>query len=223
MLSTYNTVQISKLETAIEAQKQKTDLLADIVKLQEQHLHQLYKMIEDIGKEIQALKVQSGLHFSIDRAISQVISDTNKLRTVVAIFERVIHSVFDQKLAPGALSIDALETILHHINAANNKFHNFIHQPSDLYKLETSFIHRPEEQMVILILHVPFVEAENLLPLYEFISLPIYYNFSSNVSIILDVRKSDLIDIGNMEAFQTLSTSDLANCKRLGQMFFCKG
>jgi hypothetical protein len=31
-LSTYNTVQISKLETAIKAQKQKTDLLADIVK-----------------------------------------------------------------------------------------------------------------------------------------------------------------------------------------------
>ncbi len=40
-LSMHNTVQISKLETAIEAQKQKTDLLADIVKLHEQHLHQL--------------------------------------------------------------------------------------------------------------------------------------------------------------------------------------
>jgi len=48
------------------AQKQKTDLLTDIVKLHEQHLHQLDEMIEDIGKEIQALKVQSGLHFSID-------------------------------------------------------------------------------------------------------------------------------------------------------------
>jgi hypothetical protein len=140
-LSTYNTVQISKLETAIEAQKQKTDLLANIVKLQEHHLHQLDKMIKDIEKEIQALKVQSGLHFSIHRAIAQVISDTNKLCTVVAIFERVIHSAFDQKLAPGALSVDVLETILHHINAANNKFHNFIHQPSDLYKLENSFIH----------------------------------------------------------------------------------
>jgi hypothetical protein len=224
-LSTYNTVQISKLETAIEAQKQKTDLLADIVKLHEQHLHQLDKMIKDIGKEIQALKVHSGLHFSIDRAIAQVISDTNKLPAVVAIFERVIHSAIDQKLAPGALSVDILERIINHIKdtAATNKFQNFIHQPSGLYKLETSFIHRPEEQTVILILHVPFVEAENLLPLYEFISLPIYFNFSSNVSVIPDVGKSDLIAIGNMEAFQTLSTSDLANCKRLGQTFFCEG
>ncbi len=75
--------------------------------------------------------------------------------------------------------------------------------------------------MVILILHVLFVEAENLLPLYKFISLPIY--FSSNVSVIPDVGKTDLIAICNTEAFQTLSTSDLANCKCLGQTFFCEG
>jgi hypothetical protein len=84
-----------------------------------------------------------------------------------------------------------LERIINHIKdtAATNKFQNLIHQPSDLYKLETSFIHHPEEQTVILILHVPFVEAENLLPIYKFISLPIYFNFSSKVSIIPDVVK----------------------------------
>jgi hypothetical protein len=182
-------------------------------------------MIDDIGRKIQALKVQSILHFSMDKAIAQVISDTKKLRAVVAIFERVIHSAFDQKLAPGALSVNVLETILYHIKdtAASNKFHNFINQPSDLYKLETSFINRPEDKTVILILHVPFVEAKNLLPLYEFISLPIYFNFFPNVSVILDVGKIDLITIGNTEAFQTLSISDLANCKHLGETFFCEG
>jgi hypothetical protein len=146
-LSTYNTVQISKLETAIETQKQKTDLLADIIHIHEQHLHQLDKMIDDIGNEIQKLKVQAGFHFSVDRAIAQVISDSNKLKAVVTIFERVINSAFNQKLAPGALSVDVLDTIVHHIKdtATKNKFHSFIHQPSDLYKLETSFIHRPEE------------------------------------------------------------------------------
>jgi hypothetical protein len=87
---------------------------------------------------------------------------------------------FNQKLVPGALSVNVLETIVHDIKdmAATNKFHNFIHQPSELYKLETSLIHRP----IILILLVLYVEAENLLPLYEFISLPIYFNFSSKIS-----------------------------------------
>ncbi len=40
-LATYNTVQISKLKTAIEAQQAKTDLLMYISKLHEQHLHKL--------------------------------------------------------------------------------------------------------------------------------------------------------------------------------------
>ncbi len=224
-LSTYNTVQISKMESKIEAQKQKTDLLMDIINIHEQYLHQLDRMIDTIGQELKALKVQSGLHFSINKAIAQVISDTNKLRAVVAIFERVINTAFDQKLAPGALSIDVLDSILYHIKdtAAKNKYHNFIHQPSNLYKLEVSFIHRPEDQTVILILHVPFVETENLLPLFKFISLPIYFNFTANVSVIPDVGKADLIAIGNTEAFQTLPTLDLANCKRLGNTFFCDG
>jgi hypothetical protein len=140
-------------------------------------------------------------------------------------FERVINSAFDQKLAPGALSIDILDTIINHIKdkAARNKFHNFVHQPSDLYKLDTSFIHRAEEHTVILILHVPFVETKNLLSLYEFISLPIYFNYSSNISVIPDISKSDLIIIGNTKVFQTLSSSDLTNCKWLGHTFFCEG
>ena len=53
--------------------------------------------------------------------------------------------------------------------------------------------------MVILILHVPFVESEHLLPLYKLISQPIYFNFSSNV--ILHVSKPDLIAIRNIKAF----------------------
>jgi len=86
-----------------------------------------------------------------------------------------------------------------------------------------SFIHRPEDQTIILILHVPFVEAEQLLPLYEFISLPIHLNFSANISVVPDVGRADLIAIGNTETFQTLSSSDLAGCRRLGQTFFCEG
>jgi phenylpyruvate tautomerase PptA (4-oxalocrotonate tautomerase family) len=41
-------VQISKLETAIEAQQAKMDLLKEITKLHEQHLHKLDEMIDGI-------------------------------------------------------------------------------------------------------------------------------------------------------------------------------
>jgi hypothetical protein len=42
--------------------------------------------------------------------------------------------------------------------------------------------------------------------------------------VIPDVGNQDLIAIGNTEAFQMLSSSDLANCKHLlGKTFFCEG
>ncbi len=55
MLATFNTIQISKLETTIEAQQCKTDLLNDITKLHEQHLHKLDEMIADIGRDLQVI------------------------------------------------------------------------------------------------------------------------------------------------------------------------
>jgi hypothetical protein len=51
-LATYNTVQISKLETRIKAQEQKTDFLTDISKLHEKHLHKLDTMVDNIGEEL---------------------------------------------------------------------------------------------------------------------------------------------------------------------------
>ncbi len=41
--------------------------------------------------------------------------------------------------------------------------------------------------------------------------------------MVPDVGRADLIAIGNTETFQTLSSSDLAGCKRLGQTFFWEG
>ena len=224
-LATYNTVQISKLETAIEAQQAKTDLLTDISKLHENHMHKLDNMVDDIGKELQVIKFGNQFREKVERVLAQINSDEHKLRAVIATFERIINSAYDQKLAPGALSSDVLHQIMYHIDsiANQNSFEKFVHEPADLYKLEVSFIHRPEEQTIILILHVPFVEAQKLLPLYEFVSLPIHFNFSANISVVPDVGRADLIAIGDTETFQTLSSSDLAGCRRLGQTFFCSG
>jgi hypothetical protein len=134
---------------------------------------------------------------------------------VITTFERIIITAFNQKLAPGALSTDVLDQIIHHIDtiAASDQFNKFVHEPADLYKLEVLFIHRPEEHTIILILHVPFVGADHLLMLYEFVSLPIHVNFSANISVVPEVGRADLIAIRDTNSFQTLSSLDLAGCK----------
>jgi hypothetical protein len=61
---------------------------------------------------------------------------------LIATYERIIITAFNQKLAPGALSMDVLHQIIYHINdiAAKNKFHQFVYEPADQYKLDVSFI-----------------------------------------------------------------------------------
>jgi hypothetical protein len=83
-LATYNTIQISKLETAIEAQQTKTDLLTDISKLHEQHLYKLDGMVDNIGNELQVVRMQHLFRVRLDRIIAQITSDEHKLRAVIA-------------------------------------------------------------------------------------------------------------------------------------------
>ncbi len=109
------------METAIEAQEAKTDLLMDISKFHEQHLHQLHGMIDGIGKELQVVKLQQTFQLRVNRIVAQISSDDSKHRAVIATFERSIITAFNKKLAPGALSTDVLNQIIHHINDIANK------------------------------------------------------------------------------------------------------
>jgi hypothetical protein len=60
---------------------------------------------------------------------------------------------------------------------------SFVHEPSDIFLVKTSYIYCPEENTLILVLHIPLVSPHNLMPLYKFILLPIHFNFTGNVSV----------------------------------------
>ncbi len=78
-LATYNMVQISQLETVIEAQQAKTDLLTDITKLHEHHMHKLDNMVDNIGKELQVVQFENEFRVKIERILAQVNTDEHKL------------------------------------------------------------------------------------------------------------------------------------------------
>ncbi len=61
------------------------------------------------------------------------------------------------------------------------------------------------------------------MPLYEFIPLPIHFNFSSNVSIAPEVGATNMIAVGHSQSYQLLSSTDLQSCNKMGETYFCKG
>jgi hypothetical protein len=97
--------------------------------------------------------------------------------------------------------------IVRYINevATNSDMLSFIHKPSDLFLVETSYVYKPDEKTFVLILHVPLVTPHNLMPLFEFIPLPVYFNFTSNVTFTPEVGPNNMIAVGHSESYQLLS------------------
>ena len=90
-----------------------------------------------------------------------------KFGTAVAISERLIHTAYSNRLSPGALDHEALILVVKYVNdiAQNSDMLSFVHQPSDLFLVKTSYIYKPDEKTFVLVLHVPLVTPHNLMPL----------------------------------------------------------
>jgi hypothetical protein len=148
-----------------------------------------------------------------------------KFGTAVAISERLIHTACNNKLSPGALHHEVLLEIVKYVNeiAENSELLSFVHQPSDLFLVETSYVYRPDDNTFVLVLHIPLMAPHNLMPLFKFIPLTVHFNFSGNVSITPEVRANNMISVGHSQSYQIISSSDLQMCNKMGETYFCKG
>jgi hypothetical protein len=147
-----------------------------------------------------------------------------KFGTAIAISECLIHTAYNNRLSLGALHHEVLVEIVKYVNdlALNSELLSFVHQPSDLFLLKMSY-YKPDENTFVLVLHVPLVVPHNLMPLFEFIPLPVHFNFSGNVSVSPEVGTNNMIAVGHSQFYQLISSSYLQTCNKMGETYFCKG
>ncbi len=121
-----------------------------------------------------------------------------KFSSAITISEHLIHTAYDHCLAAGAVHHNALTEVVKYVNevAAKSEHFSFLNEPSDLFLVENSYIYCLDKNTFVLILHVPLVLPHNLMPLYEFLPLPVHFNFSSNVSVTLEVGINNMIALG---------------------------
>jgi hypothetical protein len=219
-MSTFNTVRITHLIEEINTLKEKTDLILDVVHLHEKHLHYLEEKLDQTNKLLADL-----LEFNIWFSSSVTDAIEKKFQLVIHHHENMVKSAQHHRLAPGAVPHDVLDGIIDHVIQVAKKKNlvPFVKFASDLFLIEVSHLYTPAENEFTLILHIPMVSNANLLNLYEFLPLPIHFNFTTNISIMPDVRSTNLLAIGHSQSFQTISSADLHAFLHLGDNFFCKG
>jgi hypothetical protein len=203
----------------INTLEENMDLILDVVQLHERHLHHLEEKLDQTNKLLADL-LESNIWFS------SKVTDTieKKFQSVVHHHENVVKLAQHHRLAPGALPRDVLDGIDHLVQVAKKKnLVPFVKFALDLFQIEVSHLYMPATNEFTLILHIPMVANSNLLNLYEFLPLPIYFNFTTNISITPDVGPTNLLTIGHSQSFQGISSADLHACLHLGDTFFCNG
>ena len=219
-LASFNSAKISHLETQIVNNNKRLDHLVDITALHENHFKAVDQKLDDMATQLAHILRYDKVKFS---KLTDLMEQ--KFGTAVAISERLIHTAYANKLSPGALDHEALVAAVKYVNeiAQNSDMLSFVHKPSDLFLVETSYIYKPEDKTFVLVLHVPLVTPHNLMPLYEFIPLPVHFNFSGNVSVTPEVGINNMIAVGHSQSYQELSSADLQGCNKMGETYFCKG
>ncbi len=219
-LSTFNSAKISHLEMQIINNNKRVDHLIDIAALHENHFRAIDQKVDDMADKLATLLHINKVHFAKMTDFME-----QKFGTAVAISERLIHTAYSNRLSPGALHHEALIEAVKYINeiARNSNLLSFIHQPSDLFLVKTSYIYKPDKKTFVLVLHVPLVTPHNLMPLFEIIPLLIHFNFSGNVSVTPEVGATNMIAVGHSQSYQLLSSMDLQSCNKMGETYFCKG
>jgi hypothetical protein len=219
-LASFNSAKISHLETQIVNNNKRLDHLVDITALHENHFKAVDQKLDDMATQLAHILRYDKVKFS---KLTDLMEQ--KFGTAVAISERLIHTAYANRLSPGALDHEALVAAVKYVNeiAQNSDMLSFVHKPSDLFLVETSYIYKPEDKTFVLVLHVPLVTPHNLMPLYEFIPLPVHFNFSGNVSVTPEVGINNMIAVGHSQSYQELSSTDLQGCNKMGETYFCKG
>ena len=219
-LASFNSAKISHLETQIVNNNKRLDHLVDITALHGKHFKAVDQKLDDMATQLAHILRYDKVKFS---KLTDLMEQ--KFGTAVAISERLIHTAYANRLSPGALDHEALVAAVKYVNeiAQNSDMLSFVHKPSDLFLVETSYIYKPEDKTFVLVLHVPLVTPHNLMPLYEFIPLPVHFNFSGNVSVTPEVGINNMIAVGHSQSYQELSSTDLQGCNKMGETYFCKG
>jgi hypothetical protein len=107
------------------------------------------------------------------------------------------------QLAHGTFPCDIWDGILNDtLDIAEKKnLVSFVNFPLDLFQIEVLHFCTQAMKQFTLILHISMVSNTNLLYCYEFLPLPIHFNFSANISITPDICSTNLLGIGHPKSF----------------------
>lgn len=217
LMGLFNSFEISRIAKGVGENRKKINSIIDITKLNAEHLENLRVSTNKISNIITAM-----LQNNPAQLISEIDDILDKGNDAVTRITNMVQQAQNKRLSVDLLTPDTLKQLYEHLEDQADKqgLELLISKPSDLFQIDTSYLH--SNKTVTLILHVPMVSEDNKLNLLQFIPFPLSQSLGANTTITPKVDK-DLIAVGKQHQYKILGQTDLAACTKLGQNFLCEG
>ncbi len=123
----------------------------------------------------------------------------------------LVQQAQNKRLSVDLLTPKKLKMVFEHLQnqAEQSKLELLISKPSDLFQINTSYLHT--NKTLTLILLIPMVAEENKLNLLQFIPFPLSQSLGANITVTPKVGE-DLIAAGKDHQYKLLGHTDLAGC-----------
>ena len=215
--SIYNSQQISSINKKALQNSHAINQLVDLAKIHNQKILDLDFSVVNIS-----VAVDEALAHGPTQYLSHLGTRLTTAQQKVDQLEQVIHAARQGILHEKALSGDALNTLVKHIQEVSNDLHylNPIANPADLFHLETSYGYSHQEGTFYIMLHVPMITPDYTLALYKYTPTPLKHPASKNFTVLVDPDNT-LLGLNDNQQAKEFSDNDVNNCRTLGQYKVC--
>ena len=212
----FNTFEIKNIAAGVGENPKKINSVIAKTKLNTKHLENLR-----ISKNKLLNIITAMLQNNPAQLLSEIKISLDNGHNAVTRITIMVQQAQNKRISVDLLTPDTLKQLFKHLQDQADKqgLELLISQPSDLFQIDTSYLHR--NKTIMLVLHVPMVADDKKLNLLQFIPFPLSQSLGANTTVTPKVEK-DIIPVGKHHQYKILGKTDLAACTKLGQNFICK-
>ena len=231
-LGIYNTYTIHQIEKHLSKLTTKYNQVVDSVTLLDSN-HVALAVDTTMLKNMQKILLTRNYH----KIITYVLTSNEKMKRLYNTVKGIINEGRMNRLSPDLIHGEELKLLFTKLSimAFERGCKMVLERPFDLYKVETTYAYERNGKVFAIYVHVPMVEKDEKLRLYEYVKFPILQSFKANATLIPNVGEETNIAVVpitqtvssknpiSQHRFRTLSETDLQSCLKINDVYLCGG
>lgn len=156
------------------------------------------------------------------KAIQMLFFTLGNVRREVSRVGKILTSLLDHKLSPLLVPTDVLRKSLDQLKlkAEREGFSTPVNQIQFLYQLSCSY-QALSDGTILVGVHIPLMRKDNILTLFEHVSIPIALNKSNHI-VEIRTQTQFLAVNGERTGYLELTSEQVEACSKIGTVYICK-